>query len=84
MCLSGRRRKVGPVARVDLPPGHDRPLAAHLAMHALHHADEVVVISYQTSAAGHPCWTTCWARWPGRVSRSWTPWWCAVGEPARP
>ena len=51
MCLSGERRRVGPVARVDLPPGHDRPLAARLTMHALNHADEVVVISYQTTAA---------------------------------
>jgi len=48
MCVSGRRRKVGPVARVDLPPGHDRAMAAHLAMHALQHADEVVLISYQS------------------------------------
>ena len=48
MCVSGRRRKVGPVARVDLPPGHDRAMAAHLARHALQHADEVVLVSYQS------------------------------------
>jgi len=54
MCLSGYRRRVGPVARVDLPPGHDRPLAARLTMHALNHADEVVVISYQSTRRRPP------------------------------
>ena len=54
MCLSGGRRRVGPVARVDLPPGHDRPLAAQLTSHALHHADEVVVISYQETRRRPP------------------------------
>lgn len=47
ICLSGGRRRVGPVARVDLPPGHDRALAAQLAGHAVHHADEVAVVIYQ-------------------------------------
>lgn len=47
MCLSGDRRRVGPVARVDLPTGHDRAMARHLTIHALNHADEVAVISYQ-------------------------------------
>jgi len=54
MCLSGGRRRVGPVARVDLPPGHDRPLAAQLTSHALRHADEVVVISYQETRRRPP------------------------------
>jgi hypothetical protein len=54
MCLSGGRRRVGPVARVDLPAGHDRPLAQHLTLHALRHADEVVVICYQTSRRRPP------------------------------
>lgn len=54
MCLSGGRRRVGPVARVDLPPGHDRPLAARLTSHALNHADEVVVISYQRTRRRPP------------------------------
>ena len=47
MCLSGDRRRIGPVARVDLPAGHDRAMAKQLTRHALNHADEVVVISYQ-------------------------------------
>jgi hypothetical protein len=54
MCLSGYRRRVGPVARVDLPPGHDRPLAARLTSHALNYADEVVVISYQSTRRRPP------------------------------
>ena len=47
ICLAGGRRRVGPVARVDLPPGHDRALAAHLAGHAVRHADEVAIVVYQ-------------------------------------
>src|ERR1700712_951039 len=47
MCLSGGRRRVGPVARGDLPAGHDRAMAKQLTRHARNHADEVVVISYQ-------------------------------------
>jgi hypothetical protein len=47
MCVSGNRRRVGPVARVDLPAGHDRAMAKQLTRHARNHADEVVVISYQ-------------------------------------
>lgn len=54
MCVSGERRRVGPVARVDLPAGHDRALAAHLTGHALNHADEVVVITYQRSRRRPP------------------------------
>jgi len=54
MCLSGGRRRVGPVARVDLPPGHDRALAAHLTSHALNHSDEVVVLCYQNSRRRPP------------------------------
>jgi hypothetical protein len=47
MCLSGDRRRIGPVARVDLPAGHDRAMAKQLTRHARNHADEVAVISYQ-------------------------------------
>ena len=54
MCLSGGRRRVGPVARVDLAKGHDRATAEHLANHARLHADEVVVISYQDSRRRPP------------------------------
>lgn len=46
LCLAGRRRRIGPVARVDLPEGHDRVLAAQLTAHALRHADEVAVVCY--------------------------------------
>ncbi len=46
LCISGGRRRVGPVARVDLPHGHDRELALQLTGHALHHADEVAVVCY--------------------------------------
>jgi len=54
LCLRGRRRRVGPVARVDLPPGRDRPLADHLAEHARRYADEVVVVSYQSARRRPP------------------------------
>jgi hypothetical protein len=54
MCLSGGRRRVGPVARVDLPPGHDRALAQRLTSHAINHADEVVLISYQNTRRRPP------------------------------
>jgi hypothetical protein len=40
LCLTGPRRRVGPVARVDLPPGRDRPLANQLTDHARRYADE--------------------------------------------
>jgi hypothetical protein len=46
LCISGGRRRVGPVARVDLPHGHDRELALQLTSHAQHHADEVAVVCY--------------------------------------
>ena len=54
MCISGGRRRVGPVARVDLAKGHDRAMAEHLTNHARNHADEVVVISYQNSRRRPP------------------------------
>jgi hypothetical protein len=54
MCLSGGRRRVGPVARVDLAKGHDHAMAEHLTNHARNHADEVVVISYQNSRRRPP------------------------------
>lgn len=47
MCLNGQRHRVGPVVRVDLPTGRDRNLTEQLTMHALNHAEEVVVITYQ-------------------------------------
>ncbi len=46
LCLSGGRRRVGPVARVDLPQGHDRAMASQLTRHAVQHADEVAVVCY--------------------------------------
>ncbi len=54
ICVSGGRRRVGPIARVDLPLGHDKTMAAHLAVHALNHADEVVVVCYQDSRRRRP------------------------------
>jgi len=54
LCLTGPRRRVGPVARVDLPPGRDRALANQLTDHARRYADEVVLISYQTSRRRPP------------------------------
>ena len=54
MCMSGERRRLGPVARVDLPTGHDRAMAAQLTGHALNHADEVVIICYQNSRRRPP------------------------------
>lgn len=54
MCLSGRRRRVGPVARVDLGSGHDKRLARHLTGHAQRHADEVVVVCYQSTRRRAP------------------------------
>jgi hypothetical protein len=54
MCVSGGRRRVGPVARVDLAKGHDRAMAEQLTKHARNHADEVVVISYQDSRRRPP------------------------------
>ena len=54
MCISGGRRRVGPVARVDLAKGHDHAMAEQLTNHARRHADEVVVISYQTSRRRPP------------------------------
>lgn len=54
MCVSGGRRRVGPVARVDLVKGHDRAMAEQLTNHARNHADEVVVISYQDSRRRPP------------------------------
>lgn len=46
LCVCGGRRRVGPVARVDLPPGHDRALAQQLTLYARMHADEVAVVCY--------------------------------------
>jgi hypothetical protein len=47
VCMSGERRRLGPVARVNLPPGPDYRLTFALVQHALNHATEVVLISYQ-------------------------------------
>lgn len=46
MCFSGDRHALGPVARVDLPRGRDRPLARQLTATALCHADDVAVVCY--------------------------------------
>lgn len=46
MCMNGDRNTLGPVARVDLPPGRDRQLVAQLTGTALTHADRVAVICY--------------------------------------
>ena len=54
LCLNGRRRRVGPVIRVDLPPGRDRALTEQLTAHALNHAEEVVVVTYQESRRRPP------------------------------
>lgn len=57
ICLAGGGRRVGPVARVDLPRGHDRNMAAQLAGHALHHADAVVLVTYQDTRRRPPLLT---------------------------
>ncbi len=47
MCLSGPRRRIGPVIRVDLEAGQvPAGLPAHLAGHAARHADEVLVMTF--------------------------------------
>lgn len=57
ICLAGGGRRVGPVARVDLPPGHDRQMAVQLAGHALNHADAVVLVTYQDTRRRPPLLT---------------------------
>lgn len=47
MCLSGPRRRIGPVIRVDLEAGQvPAGTAAQLAAHADRHADAVVVMTF--------------------------------------
>jgi hypothetical protein len=47
MCLSGPRRRIGPVIRVDLEAGQvPAGTAAQLAVHAHRHADAVVVMTF--------------------------------------
>lgn len=47
LCLTGQRRRLGPVIRVDLVHGQiPAGLAAHLAQHAAQYADEAVVITF--------------------------------------
>lgn len=46
MCMTGERNTLGPVARVDLPPGRDSAVVAQLTGTALTHADRVAVICY--------------------------------------
>ncbi len=54
MCLAGPRCRVGPVARVDLPPpGNAEAIARDLAGHAQRHADLAVLICY-TDRPGRP------------------------------
>lgn len=49
ICLTGARRRVGPVMRVDLA-GDQPGLAGCLAEHAGQYADDVVLIAYSESA----------------------------------
>ena len=47
LCLTGPRRRIGPVIRVDLERGQiPAALAQQLAGHAARHADEAVVITF--------------------------------------
>jgi len=56
MCLSGPRRRIGPVIRVDLDHGQiPAGSAEQLAAHAARHADEVIVMTFtDTGAAAAP------------------------------
>lgn len=54
LCLSGSRRRIGPVVRVDLPTGRDPLLARMLARQAQAHGDDVAVITYQRSRRRPP------------------------------
>jgi len=56
MCLSGPRRQIGPVIRVDLDHGQiPAGSAEQLAAHAARHADEVIVMTFtDTGAAAAP------------------------------
>lgn len=54
LCLSGPRCRVGPVARVDLPPDENaHAVARDLAGHARRHADLAALICY-TGSPGRP------------------------------
>ena len=47
LCLTGPRRRVGPVIRVDLDHGQiPAAMAEHLARHAAQHADEAMVVTF--------------------------------------
>lgn len=46
LCMTGERNTVGPVARVDLPPGRDPVVVDQLTGTAMTHADQVAVICY--------------------------------------
>lgn len=55
MCLSGPRRQIGPVIRVDLDHGQiPAGSAEQLAAHAARHADEVIVMTFTDTAAAAP------------------------------
>lgn len=47
VCMTGERRRLGPVARVDLPGGPSVELMWALVQHAKNRADEVTLIAYQ-------------------------------------
>ncbi len=55
MCLSGPRRRIGPVIRIDLDHGQiPAGSAEQLAAHAARHADEVIVMTFTDTAAAAP------------------------------
>lgn len=55
LCLSGGpRRRVGPVARVDLPRGRAKGLVSMLVDHARRHAEEVAVVLYTETGRRPP------------------------------
>ncbi len=54
LCMSGPRRRIGPVIRVDLPAARDRQLVLQLTRYAQLHADEVAVVAYQDTSTRRP------------------------------
>ncbi len=54
VCLSGPRRRMGPVIRVDLPAARDRAQALTLTRYAQRYADEVAVVAFQETRARRP------------------------------
>jgi hypothetical protein len=51
LCTRGRRRRLGPAIRIDLPaPDHLLPVVEYLGAHAARQADRVAVFCYSDSA----------------------------------